>query len=182
MWPGAPFARQRKPSNKQEPTLGSESSLVVTTQSLLTHKIKAPVLPIRLTMICGVWMTEAHTNSQESTWRKAEPEGPGRFSLVARLSISMSQRDDRTWATHKGPEHRTITMFNIHPMMPVPMTVYDLMTTTGEKCLWVQTSNNNGWGRSVSSSLNFFTKWRKQWSQLDANQVMRTYEIWAVAS
>ncbi len=59
-------------------------------------------------------------NTVSYAWRKADPEGPGRFSLRTLLGMGVKNRDG---GTHKGPEHKTSTMLSSHPSSPVPITV-----------------------------------------------------------
>jgi hypothetical protein len=66
--------------------------------------------------------SETYEKNRESSHasRKADPEGPGRFSLSALSGMGVNNRDG---GTHKGPEHNTSTMLSSHPSKPVPITV-----------------------------------------------------------
>ena len=68
------------------------------------HKTSAPAVPIRSCMIYQLHQYERLYlwDDAKSTWRTAEPDGPGKFS--------------------SGPLHKTKMILKSHPMRPVPTT------------------------------------------------------------
>jgi hypothetical protein len=115
--------RQRMQSHRRRPMINEYKELA----SWLVPELHIPRWSVSLSFPAEILGSKVNQEHQYGvfhmpfTWRKAEPDDPGRFSLEQ----YKYQEVCFCLGTYRGPEQSIKTMFNSQPMRPVPMTFGD---------------------------------------------------------